>query len=130
MTTFLDTNVLVYAQGEGPKAEIARRAILDGGTISVQVLNECASVLRRKFHLEWDAIEAVVEDVCTALGAVRPLDVSTHTEALDLARTHSINFYDALVLASALEAGCDVLLTEDLQAGRRIAGLTIVNPFV
>ena len=129
MTTFLDTNVLVYAQGEGPKAEIARRAILDGGTISVQVLNECASVLRRKFHLEWDAIEAVVEDVCTALGAVRPLDVSTHTEALDLARTHGINFYDALILASALEAGCEVLLTEDLQAGRRIAGLTIVNPF-
>ena len=129
MTTFLDTNVLVYAQGDGPKAEIARKAILDGGTISVQVLNECASVLRRKFHLEWDAVEAVVEDVCTALGAVRSLDVSTHTEALDLARTHSINFYDALVLASALEAGCDVLLTEDLQAGRRIAGLTIVNPF-
>ncbi len=130
MTTFLDTNVLVYAQGDGPKAEIARKAILDGGTISVQVLNECASVLRRKFHLEWDAVEAVVEDVCTALGTVRPLDVSTHTEALDLARTHGINFYDALILASALEAGCEVLLTEDLQAGRRIAGLTIVNPFV
>lgn len=129
MTTFLDTNVLVYAQGDGPKAEVARKAILDGGTISVQVLNECASVLRRKFHLEWDAVEAVVEDVCTALGAVRSLDVSTHTEALDLARTHGINFYDALILASALEAGCEVVLTEDLQAGSRIAGLTIVNPF-
>ncbi|MYE10322.1 MAG: PIN domain-containing protein [Gammaproteobacteria bacterium] len=129
MTTFLDTNVLVYAQGDGPKAEIARKAILDGGTISVQVLNECASVLRRKFHLEWDAVEAVVEDVCTALGAVRSFDVSTHTEALDLARTHGLNFYDALILASALEAGCEVVLTEDLQAGRRIAGLTIVNPF-
>jgi len=63
------------------------------------------------------------------LGAVRSLDVSTHPEALDLARTHGLNFYDALILGSALEAGCEVVLTEDLQAGRRIAGLTIVNPF-
>ncbi len=129
MKAFLDTNVLIYAQGDGPKGEIARRAILEGGTVSVQVLNECASTLRRKFHLEWDAIEAAIEDMCTALEAVRPIDLSTHTEALDLARTHDFNFYDALIIASALEAGCDVLLTEDMQAGRRIAGMTIVNPF-
>ena len=49
--------------------------------------------------------------------------------AVDLARSHGFGFYDALIVASALAAGCDTLLTEDLQAGRRIAGLTIVNPF-
>lgn len=129
MTAFLDTNVLIYAQGDGPKGEIARRAILEGGTISVQVLNECASILRRKFHLEWDAIAVAIKDMRTALEAVRPIDISTHTDALDLARAHGFNFYDALIIASALEAGCDVLLTEDMQAGRRIAGMTIVNPF-
>ena len=53
----------------------------------------------------------------------------THTEAVSLARTHGFSFYDSLIVASALEAGYDTLLTEDLQAGRRIKGLTIVNPF-
>ena len=47
-----------------------------------------------------------------------------------LARSHDFSFYDALIVASAIAAGCDTLLTEDLQAGRRIAGMTIVNPFV
>jgi len=46
-----------------------------------------------------------------------------------LASSHGFNFYDALIVASALAAGCDTLLTEDLQAGRKIEGLTIVNPF-
>ena len=51
------------------------------------------------------------------------------TEALALSRTHGFSFYDSLIVASALEAGCDTLLTEDLQTGRRIVGLTIVDPF-
>ena len=60
---------------------------------------------------------------------VRPIDVDTHLRAVDLARSHDFSFHDALIVASAHAAGCDTLLTEDLQAGRRIAGLTIVNPF-
>ena len=56
-------------------------------------------------------------------------DVATHTEAVSLARTHRFSFYDSPIIASALEAGCDTLLTEDLQTGRRIEGLVIVNPF-
>lgn len=129
MTAFLDTNVLIYAQGAGAKSETARRTILAGGVISVQVLNEFAAVLRRKFNLEWEVIAEAVADVRTALDPVRPIDVVTHTEAVSLARTHRFSFYDSLIVASALEAGCDTLLTEDLQAGRRVEGLTIVNPF-
>ena len=45
------------------------------------------------------------------------------------ARAHGFRFHDALILASALDAGCDTLLTEDFQTGRRVDGLTIVNPF-
>jgi len=47
-----------------------------------------------------------------------------------LARDHAFAFYDALVVAAALEAGCDTLYSEDMQHGRGLAGLTIVNPFL
>jgi len=130
MSAFIDTNVLIYAQGAGAKSEKARKAILAGGVISVQVLNEFAAVLRRKFRLEWDQIADAVADIRAALGPVRPVDVETHLHALDLARAHGFSFYDALIVASALAARCDTLLTEDLQAGRRVNGLAIVNPFV
>ena len=56
MTAFIDTNVLIYGQEAGAKSETARQVILAGGVISVQVLNEFAAVLRRKFGLEWAAI--------------------------------------------------------------------------
>ena len=129
MTRFLDTNVLIYAQGEGLKGETARQVILDGGVISVQVLNEFAAVLRRKFGLGWDAIAQALGDARAALDPVRPIDVGTHGDALELARSHGFNFYDALIVAAAIEADCDVLLTEDLQSGRRIGPVTVVNPF-
>ena len=129
MITSLDTNILIYAQEHGTKGEVAREAILTGGVTSVQVLNEFVAVLRRKFGFEWDVIEEAVADVRTALETVHPIDVSTHTDALVLARSYGFNFDDALIVAAALEAGCDTLLTEDLQAGQGIDGLTVVNPF-
>ncbi len=130
MTAFIDTNVLIYAHESGAKSETARQVILTGGVISVQVLNEFAAVLRRKFRLEWAVIADALADVRTALGPVRPVDVEIHLHAVALARSHGFSFYDALIVASALAAGCDTLLTEDLQSGRRVEDLTIVNPFV
>ena len=130
MTAFIDTNVLIYAHESGAKSETARQVILTGGVISVQVLNEFAAVLRRKFRLEWAVIADALADVRTALGPVRPVDVEIHLHAVALARSHGFSFYDALIVASALAAGCDTLLTEDLQSRRRVEDLTIVNPFV
>ena len=130
MTAFIDTNVLIYAHGAGAKSETARKVILAGGVISVQVLNEFAVVLCRRFRSEWAEIADALADVRTALGPVRPIDVEIHLHAVALARSHGFSFYDALIVASALDAGCDTLLTEDLQAGRRVDGLRIVNPFV
>ena len=92
-------------------------------------MNEFAAVLRRKFSFEWEVIVEAIADVRTALDPVRPIHVATHTEAVSLAHTHGFSFYDALIISSALEAGCDTLLTEDLQTGRHIEGLVIVNPF-
>lgn len=130
MTSFLDTNLLVYAQGIDAKSERAREVVLEGGVISVQVLNEFTSVMYRKFRLNWNEIEEALQDVTNAVETVLPIDLETHSKGIQLARENRFNFYDALIIASALEAGCTQLLTEDLQAGRRINGLTIVNPFL
>ena len=62
--------------------------ILTGGVISVQVLNEFAAVLRRKFRLEWAVIADALADVRAALGPVRPVDVEIHLHAVALARSH------------------------------------------
>jgi predicted nucleic acid-binding protein len=129
VTAFIDTNILIYAQSAGAKSDIARDVMLAGGVISVQVLNEFAAVLRRKFHQDWPEIAAAVADVRAALDPVRAVAVDTHEAALALARDNRLGFYDALIVAAALEARCDLLLTEDMQAGRRIGELAIVNPF-
>jgi predicted nucleic acid-binding protein len=126
---FIDTNVLVYAQLDDVRSSRAQSLLAAGGVISVQVLNEFTSVLRKKLGRSWADIEAAVEDVRAALDPARPLTTDTHAAGIVLAREHSLGFYDALIVASALEAGCKTLLTEDLQHGRTIGGLTIQNPF-
>ena len=129
MTAFFDTNVLVYAQGSGAKGDAARRALADGGIISVQVLNEFANVLRRKFRLEWNIVAAAVADARELFDSIRHLDIETHEAAIELAEAHGFSFYDSLIVASALRAQCETLLTEDLQDGRRIDSLVVINPF-
>lgn len=129
MSVFLDTNILVYAQQTGAKAAISQGLIAKGGAISVQVLNELANVLRKKQGRSWGDIALVLDDIDNALDPALPLTPATSRVALGLARDHTLAFYDALIIASAIEAGCDTLLTEDMQDGRTIGGLTIVNPF-
>jgi predicted nucleic acid-binding protein len=73
-------------------------------------------------------IEAAVAVIRIRFPDVMPLTAETHAQALALARDHGLSFYDALIVASALEAGCDTLYSEDLQDGRRFPGLTIVDP--
>lgn len=129
MSTFLDTNVLIYAQGTDPKSDIARQAISPDAVISVQVLNEFGNVLHRKHGLGWELVAQRVAKLRETLDPVFPLDVETHTKALSLTQLYGFGFYDCLIIASALEAECDTLLTEDLQDGQRIEHLTVVNPF-
>ncbi|CCE07197.1 PilT protein, N-terminal (fragment) [Bradyrhizobium sp. STM 3843] len=87
-------------------------------------------MLRRKQKLDWPVIEAALSSVVFRFPDARPLTTTTHSVALALARDHSLQFYDALIVAAALEAGCDTLFSEDLQHGRTLSGLTIVNPFL
>ena len=131
MKPFLDTNVLVYAVlSDDPRRPTAERLLAAGGTISVQVLNEFANVARGKLNWPWLDIEATLALVRSRSRRVRDIAVSTHEAALLLARDHGLAFYDALIVAAALEAGCDTLFTEDMQHGRKFSSLTIINPFI
>jgi predicted nucleic acid-binding protein len=128
--TFFDTNVVLYlVSGDATKADVAEHALARGGHVSVQVLNEFASVARRKAGMSWNEISEVlghVRQVC----AVHPLLVETHERGLDLAERYGLSLYDALIVAAASLAGCRVLYSEDLQAGQRFDGGVVVrNPF-
>ena len=127
---FLDSNVVVYAFGDDPRNAVAEDLLGRGCEISVQVLNEFANVARRKLGFSWAEIHDAIEAITTLSRAIHPLDLATHRDAIRLAERHRFGFYDALIVASALRAGCTVLHSEDLQHGLVIEGqLRIENPF-
>lgn len=128
---FLDTNILIYATlADDPRAATAQALLATGGLISVQVLNEFASVARRKLKRSWPEVSATLAALRILCPDVRPFDLDSHKAALEIAQRDGIAFYDALIVVSALQAGCTMLLTEDMQDGRVIDGrLTIRNPF-
>ena len=130
MRAFFDTNILVYAFLDPEKRPHAIETLARGGVISAQVLNEFTNVARNKRQRDWSEIEAAIGLIRFRFPAIVPLTGETHAVALALARDHNLSFYDALIVASALEAQCDTLYSEDLQDGRRFTGLTIVNPFI
>jgi predicted nucleic acid-binding protein len=126
---FFDTNVLLYLlSADEAKADTAEALISSGGIISVQVLNEFASVATRKLRMLIPEVREVlrtIQRVCD----VRPLSVDTHERGLAVAERYQLSVYDAMIVASAREAGCKTLYTEDLQDGMAISGITIRNPF-
>ena len=130
MSAFFDSNILIYAFSTDARRERALTAIAGGGVISVQVLNEFTNVLRKKQKQEWPVIEAALHSLRFRFPDIVPLTGDTHAAAIGFAREHGLAFYDALIVAAAAEAGCDILYSEDMQHGRAIAGLTIRNPFV
>jgi predicted nucleic acid-binding protein len=128
--SFFDTNVLVYlASGDAAKADRAESAIAAGGSISVQVLNELANVARRKMRMSWDDTHAFLNTL-RGLLTVHPITVETHETGLRLAERYGLSIYDSMIAASALDAGCDTLWSEDMQHGMKLdEGLRIANPF-
>jgi predicted nucleic acid-binding protein len=132
--SFLDSNILVYTDDARAPEKLAIALDLvrqcqreRKGVLSSQVLQEYfaaatrklrvpAEVARRKVELfsRFDLVLVGLEDILAAI---------------DLHRLHQISFWDALIVRCALRARCSILYSEDLQAGRRIDGLEIVNPF-
>ena len=128
--SFFDTDVLAYlASGDTAKADRAEAALAAGGSISVQVLNELANVARRKMQMSWDETHALL-DMLRGLLTVHPLTTEIHEAGLPLAERYGFSIYDAMIAASALQAGCNTLWSDDMQHGMALdEGLRIVNPF-
>ena len=135
---FLDTNIFVYSfDKNAPKkadraAKLIRRAIEVGqGIVSHQVVQEFFNVALRRFAKPMSGADA--EQYLST--TFRPL-LAVHSshglyrQALQLAREHSLSWYDSLIVASAIEGRCGVLYSEDLQHGQRFGGLRIENPFL
>jgi predicted nucleic acid-binding protein len=134
---FIDTNVLVYTFDDTSpvRREKARELVEMGlttglGSISYQVVQEFLNVAMTKFSAPLDAgdARAYLDRVLVPLWRVSP-SASLYTQAIDIKGQSGYGFYDSLIVASALQAGCRTLYTEDLQHGRRFASLTIVDPF-
>jgi len=121
--SFIDTNVLLYvASGDAAKADRAEAILNDGGVISVQVLNEIANVARRKMRMTWPDTHSFLSTLRSLL-KVQAVSLETHESGLALAERHRLSTYDAMIAASALEAGCDILWSEDLQHDLTSRGL-------
>ena len=132
---FLDTNILVYALGDprvgagDSRPDRALELLLQGGAVSVQVLNEYVDTANRKLKFDWQKITSSLAQVELLCGSAVSLTQRTHKNAVRIARRYGFRIYDAMIVASALEAGCAVLYSEDLQHGQAIEGLRVENPF-
>jgi predicted nucleic acid-binding protein len=127
---FFDTNILVYAfAADDRRSARAEALIAAGGVIGAQVLNEFTNVARRKLKWDWEQIEASLAVIEDLLGVARPLTAALHARAVVLARDSKLSFYDALIVAAATDAGCELLCSEDLQDGQKFGAVTVENPF-
>jgi predicted nucleic acid-binding protein len=136
--SFLDSNVLLYTfdKADPRKQRIARflveTALKDGtACISYQVVQEVLNVLTRKHDppiSTGDAMQCLAVTL-DPLWRVQP-SADLVRSGISVRERYGFSFYDSLIVAAALSAGCSRLLTEDMQHGQRIEGLTIENPFL
>ena len=135
---FLDTNVFVYSFDKSAPAkarratELVRRAVATGkGIVSYQVAQEFFNVALRRFAQPMSVPEA--EQYLTTV--FRPLmavhsSQALYAEGLRLSSRYSLSWYDALIVAAAIEGSSTLLLSEDFQHGQRFGDLQVQNPFL
>lgn len=134
LRSFFDTNVLVYADDKAAPAK-QRRAVelvaehrrAGTGVVSLQVLQEYFVTVTRKLGVAPTLARRKVE-LLSEFDVAAP-DVADILAAIDLHRLHGFSFWDALILRSAKQSGCRVLLSENFQPQREVDGLRVVNPF-
>ncbi|HEX8814268.1 MAG TPA: PIN domain-containing protein [Terriglobales bacterium] len=132
--SFFDTNVLVYADDKASPTKhkqalelIAEHRRAGTGAVSMQVLQEYFVTVTRKLGVDPRVARRKVE-------LLAEFDVATPgvpdiLAAIDLHRLHELSFWDALIIRAAQQAGCSVLLSENMQHARAIEGLKLVKPF-
>ncbi|MGA2674847.1 MAG: PIN domain-containing protein [Terracidiphilus sp.] len=135
---FLDTNIFVYSfdQSAAVKArraaQLIRKALTtQKGVISYQVVQEFFNVALRRFSQPMQAADAgqYLSTVFRPLLAVHSSQ-ALYVEALHLHAQSGLSWYDSLIVSAAIQARCDLLLTEDLQHGQRFGDLQVINPFL
>jgi predicted nucleic acid-binding protein len=127
---FADTNIVVYAYGVDP-AKVARAKVIlnDTPLISTQVINEFHNVARRKLGLDMATRHRIANDLLQSCRVIA-VDQIIVSAAMQIEARYQVSYWDALILAAALAAGCDTLYSEDMQDGQIFEGrLTVKNPF-
>jgi predicted nucleic acid-binding protein len=136
VSSFVDTNILVYAEDRTVKIkhELARDLVLElweerTGVLSIQVLQEFYVTATRKLKKPLSPAKAqeIVHEYLT--WTVIENTGRLLTAALELHKNAQLSFWDAMVVQAAIEAGCDKLYSEDLNSGQRFGPVLVVNPF-
>jgi len=132
---FVDTNVLVYAHDRSAGAKhtasiglLSQLVEDDAGALSVQVLTEFYSAVTKKGHLKPKAAEAVISDL--ADWTIHQPGHADVLRAIGLQVRYQLQWWDALILNSAIQLGCSILWTEDLNDRQKYGPVTARNPFV
>jgi predicted nucleic acid-binding protein len=129
---FLDSNVILYyyTSDERSKARLAGEAgFRSDAVISTQVLSECCNVLSKKRKYSWIEIENVIAELVD-LFSIKTIEIQTVKKAIEISGRYQYSYYDSLILASAIEAKCEILYSEDFQHNQLIEGVRIINPFL
>ena len=127
---FFDTNVPLYLlSGNEALAARAEALLAGGGVVSVQVLNEFASVTSRKLRMTWAEIGELLAGIRASCEVV-PVTEEVHKLGLTIAARHRLSVYDAMIWAAAMLAECSILYSEDMQHGLKIGDTLLQNPFL
>jgi len=135
MKAAVDTNILIYAFGLNDEQRYRRSfALMDalslsGGVVAAQALAEFHRVATRKYGRP--SVEATEQiEIWSDVFVVAPTAGDTLAEAGRLANRHALQIFDAIIIAASAQAGCRILLSEDMQHEAVFNGVTIINPFV
>jgi predicted nucleic acid-binding protein len=133
MKAFCDTNVLIYAysSSEREKADRANTVLFSQPTIiSTQVINEFVNVGLKKLGLTEPQLQLAINELSNRF-YISSFSVETQKAALDIRARYRLQYFDSLIVATALENECELLFSEDMQHGLRVyERLKLVNPFV
>ena len=139
--TFIDTNIWIYSLVESSreidryKREVSLKLLENLVKenficMSIQAVNECHWNFARKFKLEDKIAIKTIEDNILQIVEVYGMNLSTYELSHIIRQKYKVSFWDSLIIASALENGCNILYTEDMQHGQIIEdNLKIINPF-
>lgn len=130
---FLDSNIIIYtySNSELEKQKQSRPIFeqYDNVNISNQVINEVTNILFKKFKLESTQVESTVLQI-NDITTIFNFTIETQIKAIRLKKDYKLQFYDALIVATALENNCNILYSEDMQDSIVIDNqLKIINPF-